>query len=172
MKGARFGQYELLRVLGQGAFGEVWLAHDERLNRQVAIKRLKPEVVGDADARRRFNSEAEILISISEPHVVHVLDRIEIEGAPALVTEYMEGGSISDLKKVRKEPFDVAEVSRWAEQAALGLSAMHRRGILHRDIKPANLFLSQDGNLSIGDFGLARDVDKTQTLGLQGTMPI
>ncbi|RKZ17459.1 hypothetical protein DRQ53_03475 [bacterium] len=171
LKGTRIGQYELLRVLGRGAFGEVWLAHDERLGRQVAIKRLKPEVVGDADARRRFDIEAKLLIAISEPHVVHVLDRIEIEGAPALVTEYMEGGSLSDLKKVRQAPFAIDEVERWAEQAALGLAVMHRRGILHRDIKPANLFLSRDGNLSIGDFGLARDVETTQTLGLQGTMP-
>ena len=171
MQGTRIGQYELQRVLGRGAFGEVWLAQDHRLGRQVAIKQLKAQVLGDPDVLRRFDSEAEYLLKINEPHVVRVLDRIEIEGAPALVTEYMEGGSLSDLKRTSDGPFATEDIMRWCEQAALGLSAIHGRGILHRDIKPANLFLSQDGNLSLGDFGLARSVDMTQTMGLQGTMP-
>jgi tetratricopeptide (TPR) repeat protein len=171
MQGTRIGQYELQRVLGRGAFGEVWLAQDHRLGRQVAIKQLKAQVLGDPDVLRRFDSEAEYLLKINEPHVVRVLDRIEIEGAPALVTEYMEGGSLSDLKRKSDGPFATEDIMRWCEQAALGLSAIHGRGILHRDIKPANLFLSQDGNLSLGDFGLARSVDMTQTMGLQGTMP-
>jgi serine/threonine protein kinase len=104
MQGSRYGQYELESFLGGGGQGDVWLAHDEKMGRKVAIKKLKPEVIDDADVRRRFDVEAETLIQINEPHVVRVLDRIEIDGMPALVQDYMEGGSVADLNKATDEP--------------------------------------------------------------------
>ncbi|AOP48344.1 serine/threonine protein kinase [Streptomyces lydicus] len=151
------GRYRLGDTLGRGAMGEVWRAFDETLGRPVAVKLLLPHD-SDPTATSRFRLEAQTAGRLSHPHVVGVLDFGEHENRLFLVMELVDGGSLADLLPV-SGPLPAEHVARIAAQAAVGLAAAHRQGIVHRDIKPANLLLGADGTLKIGDFGIARFLD-------------
>ncbi|GAO12850.1 hypothetical protein TPA0598_13_00340 [Streptomyces lydicamycinicus] len=134
--------------------GEVWRAFDETLGRPVAVKLMLPHD-SDPTATSRFRLEAQTAGRLSHPHVVGVLDFGEHEDRLFLVMELVDGDSLADLLTV-SGPLPAEHVARIAAQAALGLAAAHRQGIVHRDIKPANLLLGADDTLKIGDFGIAR----------------
>ncbi|BDM72900.1 hypothetical protein HEK616_63870 [Streptomyces nigrescens] len=151
------GRYRLRDTIGRGAMGEVWRAFDETLGRPVAVKLLLSHG-SDPTAPSRFRLEAQTAGRLSHPHVVGVLDFGEYEDRLFLVMELVDGGSLADLLLV-SGPRPAADVARIAAQAAVGLAAAHRQGIVHRDIKPANLLLGADGTLKIGDFGIARFLD-------------
>ncbi|GAB7030038.1 serine/threonine-protein kinase [Streptomyces sp. NPDC021749] len=151
------GRYRLRDTVGRGAMGEVWRAFDETLGRPVAVKLLLPHD-SDPTAPSRFRLEAQTAGRLSHPHVVGVLDFGEHEDRLFLVMELVDGGSLADLLPV-SGPLPAEHVARIAAQAAVGLAAAHRQGIVHRDIKPANLLLGADGTLKIGDFGIARFLD-------------
>lgn len=156
MIGKTFSHYRILSRLGEGGMGEVWLAEDVRLGHKVAIKKLPRHLASDRQLRKRFEHEARAVAHLRHPYVVPLYEYNENEGELFLVTEYLSRGSIRDVLRDNARPLDVGTVLRWGIQAAEGLAEAHQRGILHRDIKPDNLLLTEDGDLRIADFGLAR----------------
>lgn len=137
--------------------GEVWRATDEVLGRSVAVKLLLGEHA-DESATARFRLEAQTAARLSHPHLVAVFDFGSWEDRLFLVMELVEGRSLSDLL-LAQERLGPEQVARIAGQAAAGLAAAHRQGIVHRDIKPGNLMLDSEGAVKIGDFGIAQFVD-------------
>ncbi|WP_336048093.1 serine/threonine-protein kinase [Streptomyces sp. CA2R101] len=151
------GRYRLGDTLGRGAMGEVWRAFDETAGRPVAVKLMLPHD-SDPTATSRFRLEAQTAGRLNHPHVVGVLDFGEHGDRLYLVMELVDGHSLADLLTAAG-PLPAEHVARIAAQAAAGLAAAHRQGIVHRDIKPANLLLGADDTLKIGDFGIARFLD-------------
>ncbi|MGE5346998.1 MAG: protein kinase domain-containing protein, partial [Acidithiobacillales bacterium] len=152
--GSRLGPYEVVALLGAGGMGEVWRARDTRLERDVALKVLKPGLLSDDAARRRFRKEALALAKLKHAHVGYILDVVSEGDVDALVMELVEGDSLVD--RIARGPVPEDEVLRLGIQLADGLSAAHAQGVVHCDLKPGNLKLTPDGELKILDFGLAR----------------
>lgn len=155
----RLGHYLLLEVLGEGGMGIVVRARDTKLEREVAIKLLAPELARNADARQRFLREAKVAASVRHDNVVTIHAVEEVDGVTLLVMELIQGESLAArLRRGGALPAD--EVARLGEQIANGLEAAHRRGLVHRDIKPANVLLETvhggPVRAKITDFGLAR----------------
>ncbi|APR84941.1 Hypothetical protein A7982_10290 [Minicystis rosea] len=144
-------EYRLVRPLGKGSMGQVYLAEDTLLERAVAVKFIAQRHPDEA-ARRRFTIEARAVARLSHPNVVVVHRSGEVDGRPYLVTELVRGASLADLKK--PVPFEKALAIGLG--MARGLAAAHRRDVLHRDIKPANIMLADDGEVKLLDFGLAK----------------
>ncbi|MBY0230141.1 MAG: serine/threonine protein kinase, partial [Gemmataceae bacterium] len=154
----RLGKYRLLRLIGEGGMGEVWLAEDTGLRRDVALKLVRAELASGAGIRERFLREARLLAGASHDHVVAVFDQGEAEGELFLVMELLEGEPLDRLL-ARSGPLPVAEAVWIAREAALGLAHLHEKGLVHRDLKPANLFLQAGtGRVKLLDLGLARHV--------------
>jgi eukaryotic-like serine/threonine-protein kinase len=147
------GRYRVERQLGHGGMAEVYLAHDEELRRQVAVKVL----AADGSFRERFLREARLSGRLSHPNVVKVYDAGESDGRPFIVMEYVPGRTIADCGKL---PAD--EAVALMLQACAGLQHAHDAGLVHRDVKPANLLLRDDGVLKITDFGIARALESTR----------
>ncbi|MFI8436999.1 serine/threonine-protein kinase [Streptomyces sp. NPDC079020] len=141
--------------------GEVWRATDEVLGRAVAVKLLLGDHA-DASSTARFRMEAQTAARLSHPHLVAVFDFGAWEGRFYLVMELVEGRSLSDVLATQ-ETVHPEQVALIAGQAAAGLAAAHRQGIVHRDIKPGNLMLDAEGSVKIGDFGIAQFVDDPST---------
>ncbi|MEU3753409.1 protein kinase [Streptomyces olivoreticuli] len=141
--------------------GEVWEARDEVLGRQVAVKLLLGDEA-DESAASRFRLEAQTAARLNHPQVVAVYDFGAWDGRFYLVMELVRGPSLAQELAARGT-LDPAHVARIAAQAASGLAAAHRQGVVHRDVKPGNLMLDADGTLKIGDFGIARFVDEAST---------
>ncbi|MEV4881205.1 serine/threonine-protein kinase [Streptomyces cyaneofuscatus] len=141
--------------------GEVWRAADEVLGRAVAVKLLLGDQA-DASSTARFRLEAQTAARLSHPHLVAVFDFGAWEDRFFLVMELVEGQSLGDLLAAQ-ERVHPEQVARIAGEAAAGLAAAHRQGIVHRDIKPGNLMLDADGSVKIGDFGIAQFVDDPST---------
>ncbi|HVT65733.1 MAG TPA: serine/threonine-protein kinase [Mycobacteriales bacterium] len=153
--------YDVGAVLGRGAWGTVVEARHRGLNRSVAIKWLRPELVDDEDARSRFNAEAQVLAALDHPHVVRVYDYVEINDVCALVMERLPGGTIAD--RARLGPLPPQTACAYTLAALHGLEHAHHHDVLHRDVKPENLMLAGDGRLRVTDFGIAAIVgDRSQ----------
>jgi predicted Ser/Thr protein kinase len=165
-------RYRVVRHLANGGMASVWEAHDELLDRPVAIKVLALHLSEDDRARRRFAREARTAAGLSShPHVVTIYDVAEHDGKSFIVMELLRGGTLADrLRSGEEIPHRVA--LRWLEQAASALDAAHERSVVHRDVKPANMLLDDKGRLAIGDFGIARlglEDQITQTGQVLGT---
>jgi serine/threonine protein kinase len=153
-------RYAGVRPIGHGGMGEIYLAEDTELGRQVAIKVLDERFAGDAHLRKRFRREALTAARLSgHPNVVTIYDVGEWQGHPFLVMEHLVGGTLGDRARSGAVPH--AEALRWLRQAAAGLDAAHELGIVHRDVKPANLLFDARGEVVVADFGIARVVDDT-----------
>ncbi len=146
--------YRLLSRLGAGGMGEVYLAHDAKLDRPVALKFLSPDLAVDRDRLRRFHQEARAASSLNHPHIVVVHDFGEVDDRPYLVTEFIEGETLRH--RLRKGPLAMRDVVGVGVQLASALAAAHARGLVHRDIKPENIMLRPDGYAKVLDFGLAK----------------
>ncbi|MEZ6149820.1 MAG: protein kinase [Pirellulaceae bacterium] len=157
----RLGEYRVLRLLGQGGMGMVFLAEDLALGRQVALKVMSPVIAGNVAARKRFLREARVMAAVISDHIVAIYQVGEHSQIPFLVMPLLQGESLSDrLKRQGKLP--LTEVIRVATEAAWGLAAAHERGLVHRDIKPDNIWLeAPNGRVKILDFGLARGEEDT-----------
>lgn len=177
MIGRTISHYAVLEQIGAGGMGVVYRAHDERLDRDVALKVLSPELAGDQEFLARFRREARTLSKLNHPNVATVHDFDTEAGTSFIVMELVQGKSL--IEKIRKGPLPENELVRVAVQLLDGLRAAHAEGIIHRDLKPGNLRETLDGRLKILDFGLARtlqtDMDVTQsiasTTGVVGTLP-
>jgi serine/threonine protein kinase/tetratricopeptide (TPR) repeat protein len=168
MIGARLSHYRILEQIGAGGMGVVYRAHDEQLDRDVAIKVLPPGVLSDESARKQFRKEALSLARLNHPNIATVHEFGSQDGADFLVTEYIAGITLD--VKLSEGAFPPAEVVRLGVQLAEGLAAAHRQGIVHRDLKPANLRLTSDGRLKILDFGLAQFMPRASELGETATI--
>lgn len=168
----RIGCYEVLEVLGQGGFGIVFRAFDEKLQRVVAVKILSPQLAVTSPARKRFLREARSSAKVRHQHIVQVYT-VEEQPLPYLVMEYIPSETLQQ-RIDRLGPFDFEEVVQIGRQIAEGLAAAHTQGLIHRDIKPANILI-ESGVLpcvKITDFGLARaadDASLTQSGTIAGT---
>lgn len=146
--------YRVLRLLGEGGMGQVFLAEDEVLGRPVAVKTISPEVAGRGEARARFLREARAMATVEHPRVVRVYSFGEREALAYFVMEYVEGEPLAD--RLRRGPLGVGESLRITGEVAEALDAAWRRGIVHRDVKPGNILLDREGHVHVADFGLAR----------------
>lgn len=156
-------RYRLVRRLGLGGMSVVHLAHDELLDRFVAVKLLADRLGGDEELRARFLREGQMTARLSHPNVVVVYDTGEDEGQPFIVMEYVEGRTLAEELDQRRV-LPGAEVAELGAQAGAGLAHAHAAGLVHRDVKPHNLLLRNDGVLKVADFGIARgSVDRTLT---------
>ena len=152
--GARLGPYEILGRLGSGGMGDVYRARDERLGREVAVKVLHPESSADPDRLHRFEQEARAAGALNHPNLLAVFDTGLHDGAPYIVFELLEGGTLRQAVAAAALP--PRKGLDYARQIAHGLAAAHEKGIVHRDLKPENLFVTSDGRVKILDFGLAK----------------
>ncbi len=152
--GTKFGQYEIVALLGAGGMGEVYRAHDAKLSREVAIKVLPAHLSADTPAIERLQREARALATASHPNILSVFDFGSADGLTYMVMELLDGHTLRTL--LTSGPLPVRKAVDYAIQVARGLGAAHERGIIHRDLKPDNLFVTRDGRVKILDFGLAR----------------
>jgi len=149
------GNYILMEKIGSGGMGQVFKAHHRRMDRCVAIKLLPPEMTKDKDAIARFEREVKAAAKISHPNIVAAHDADCANGVHFLVMELVEGSDLSALVK-KQGPVSIGKAISYILQAANGLEAAHKKGVIHRDIKPANLLLDTEGTVKILDMGLAR----------------
>jgi serine/threonine protein kinase/Tol biopolymer transport system component len=152
--GTMLGQYEILAPLGAGSMGEVYRARDTRLDREVAIKVLPHLVSTEPDRLARFETEARAAAALNHPNILAVYQMGTYFGVPYLVTELLEGATLTET--IRRAPLPLRKAIDYAVQIARGLAAAHEKGIVHRDLKPDNLFVTKDGRVKILDFGLAK----------------
>ena len=149
-------RYVLGRSLGNGGMGEVYLAHDGVLDRDVALKVLRSHYAGDEEFAGRFLREARSAAGLSHPNIVQVYDRGETEdGISYIAMEYVPGGTLKELIDGRA-PIGAREAAGMAARISLALEAAHERGVIHRDIKPQNVLVTPSGDLKVTDFGIAR----------------
>jgi len=154
------GRYQIERLIGEGGQKLVYLARDTRLNREVVISLLRTDDL-DAEGVGRLWREARAMGQLGDhPNIVTVYDVGEEDGQPYIVSGYVRGGSVADLlTSGNRRPLPLEQVLRISMQICRALSHTHRRGIVHRDLKPANVWLTQDGTVKLGDFGLAVGID-------------
>jgi serine/threonine-protein kinase len=163
------GRYQLGELIGRGGMGEVWQGRDLRSGRPVAVKMLTPQVAQMVEARERFAREMRAAARVVHPNVVTVLDVGEHEGQPFLVMELLSGRSLAaDL--VERGRYGFVEACHLLAQAAAGLDAAHRAGVVHRDVKPANLHRTAQGVLKVVDFGVAHLATEVARLTAVGTV--
>jgi serine/threonine protein kinase len=152
----RIGKYQIVRVIGKGAMGMVYLAHDTILERDVALKVMVSQIADDPELIQRFSREAKAVAKMTHPNVVTVFDLgTHTDGSPYIAMELLKG---QDLQKAMRTPppMTLDRKVLIIVQVLAGLAHAHQAGIVHRDIKPANIFINQDGTVKIMDFGVAR----------------
>jgi serine/threonine protein kinase len=160
-----FGRYTLRHVLGRGGMGVVWLAHDERLERDVALKFLPDAVNFDAGALDDLKRETRRCLDLTHPNIIRIYDFVKDQQAAAISMEYIDGKTLATLR-IDKENrvFEAGDLNDWMTQACQALFYAHEEvKVVHRDLKPANLMLTSRGQLKIADFGIARSVSDSMT---------
>lgn len=148
-------RYQLLHTLGTGGMAVVYRAHDQMLERPVAIKILRQDFTGDQNFRERFRQEARAAANLSHPNIVTVHDFGFDAGRPFIVMEYVPGTDLKTMVKQRGK-FSLEDAINLAVQACEGIGYAHRAGLVHCDVKPHNMLVSPDGRLKVTDFGIAR----------------
>ena len=175
LTGSRLGPYEILAPLGAGGMGEVYRAHDTRLEREVAVKVLPERLAADPDALSRFEREARAIAALSHPNIVSIFDFGRDGGVTYFVSELLSGETLRSL--LIGGPLPPGDAVEIAMALAAGLEAAHSRGLVHRDLKPENIFRTVDNVTKILDFGLARRDEpifravETASPTVAGTLP-
>jgi serine/threonine protein kinase len=164
------GPYRLVKELGRGGMGAVYLALDTRLDRKLALKVMLPEFATDREARERFLREAKAAAKIGHDNVVTVFEADERDGLAYIAMQFLQGYPLDEYLKTKGAP-PLPHVLRIGREAALGLSAAHEHGLVHRDVKPANLWLeAPNGRVKVLDFGLAKPVGTDAELTKDGAV--
>ena len=153
------GRYRLEAKLGSGGMSTVYLARDETLDRQVAVKVMHREMSEQPDQLQRFRQEARAVAKLSHPNVVAVIDAGEDGGHPYIVFEYVEGETLKQ-RITRLGALDVQDAVAYAIEVARGVCTAHERNMIHRDIKPQNVLIDPDGRAKVTDFGIARQLEQ------------
>jgi serine/threonine protein kinase/tetratricopeptide (TPR) repeat protein len=172
LSGQAVGSYRLVEQIGTGGMAEVYKAYQPRLDRYVAVKFIKPELVTSGNFRSRFEREAKLMAQLNHPHIVHVYDFGETGHHYYLVMEYVAGGTLKEwLKKNRQTGPGMApeQVTPILRQISAALDFAHQQGIIHRDLKPSNIMLTPDGRALLADFGLAKLIDGSGDLSQTGS---
>lgn len=164
---AQFGHYQVISELGRGGMGVVLKAHEQSLNRYVAIKVLSDQLASEPAVVERFTREAKAVAALNHPNIVQIFFIGEEKGQPYFSMEFVDGQTLSDVLKHRA-PLSTLEAARILVQAARGLAAAHDKNIIHRDIKPANLMMTRDGLVKLADFGIAQAEDGGKKLTSTG----
>ncbi len=157
--GTRLGNYEIVAAVGAGGMGEVYRSRDPRLNRDVAIKVLSPQLANDPAAVGRFEREAMSVARLSHPNILSIFEFVQQNGTAFVVTEFVEGETLR--ARLDGGPLAARRAVSYALQIAGGIAAAHARGIVHRDLKPENVMITRDDHVKILDFGLAKPVATT-----------
>jgi TolB-like protein/Flp pilus assembly protein TadD len=152
--GERIGPYTVMELLGAGGMGEVYKAHDKRLDRHVAIKFLPRVKANDPEALARFEREARAASALNHPNICTVHDVGEFQGRSFIVMELLEGQSLKE--RIAGKPVPLPEFAAVSRQVCAALEAAHAKGFVHRDVKPGNIFVTHGGQVKILDFGLAK----------------
>lgn len=158
------GHYQVISVLGQGGMGIVYLAQDSRLNRKVAIKRLKTDLdenEKDTQRNKRLQYEATSLAQLNHPNIVQIYDIIQEADEFSLVMEYIEGETLD--KHIKEHKVSVRQRLIWLHQIAQGLTAAHKQGLIHRDLKADNVLINRENIAKITDFGIAKNTQSNNT---------
>ncbi len=153
-KGATLGAYEIVSFISRGGMGEVYLAHDRRLGRKVALKILPSSFTKNQERLRRFEQEARAASALNHPNIITIYEILKSASTHVIATEFVEGETLR--QRLSNSSFELREALNVATQVADALSAAHKVGIVHRDIKPENIMIRQDGYVKVLDFGLAK----------------
>ena len=165
-----FGRYTLIKVLGRGGMGIVWLARDEELERNVALKLLPDLMIQDRAAFNQLKRETKRCLDLTHPHIVRIHDFVHDQRSGGISMEYIDGETLSNLRAEKDSSvFAPEEIASWITQLCDALDYAHNRaGVIHCDLKPANLMVNQRGDLKVTDFGIARQLtDSTNRLTLE-----
>jgi serine/threonine protein kinase len=162
-------RYELTHLIARGGMAEVYRARDRLLDRPVALKVLFPELSVDRAFVERFRREAQNAAKLSHPNIVPVFDWGEDAGSYFIVMEYIAGRALSAVLR-EAGPLDPARAADIASQVAAALASAHRHGVVHRDIKPGNVLITEDGQVKVTDFGIARAVNTEESLTQTGAV--
>jgi eukaryotic-like serine/threonine-protein kinase len=175
--GTAVGPYQIVRQLGAGGMGIVWLAEDPRLHRKVALKTLRSSETDTTEGRQRLLREARAAAALNHPNIAAVHDVLDVDGQVIVVFEYVEGDTLA--ARLQRAPMTVPEAVEVAWQLADALATAHAQGVIHRDLKPSNVIICPDGRAKVLDFGIARlvqagfdmsaSVPGTVGVGLVGT---
>jgi serine/threonine protein kinase/Tfp pilus assembly protein PilF len=163
--GVRIRQYEILSFLGAGGMGEVYKAHDTRLQRVIALKTLPPDKIADADRKKQFLAEAQAASRLNHPNIVTIHDISEQDGSCFIAMEYITGSTLEKVTSSNGLP--LKQAMKYAIEIADALSAAHTAGIIHRDLKPANIMITDDGRAKLLDFGLAKLAEPAVSMAIQ-----
>src|SRR5216684_6051870 len=157
-----FGRYMLVKVLGQGGMGIVWLARDEELERDVALKFLPDLMIQDRAVIDQLKRETKRCLELTHPHIVRIYDFVHDDRSGCISMEYVDGETLAGLRCQKEQKvFEPSELSAWIGQLCEALDYAHNRArIIHRDLKPANLIVNQRRDLKVSDFGIARSMSE------------
>src|SRR5207253_10854611 len=165
--GQTISHYEILSTLGRGGMGEVYLARDTILNREVALKFLPSDFTQDRERLRRFVQEAKAAAALNHPNIAHIYEIGAGAGVNFIAMEFIEGATLRE--KIHREHTDLKKLLRYLQHVAEGLAKAHAAGIVHRDLKPDNIMVTREGHAKILDFGLAKLIEPQALPGRSGT---
>src|SRR5213593_5177399 len=167
-----YSRYKLVKVLGRGGMGIVWLAHDQELDRDVALKFLPDLMIQDRTLLDQLKRETKRCLELTHSHIVRIHDFVHDERSGCISMEYIDGETLSNLRAEKEQKvFEPPEIAGWITQLCEALDYAHNHAkVIHRDLKPANLMVNKRGDLKISDFGIARSLadSATQLTGEQG----
>ena len=169
MVGKTISHYKILEKLGEGGMGVVYKAEDTKLKRDVAIKFLPRLIVASEEERARFKNEAQAAAALNHPNIATIHAIEEIDDEMFIVMEYIEGRELRDIVGAQ-HAVPLPDVLNYASQIASGLQAAHKKGVTHRDIKSANIMITNEGQVKIMDFGLAKLAHRSKLTQLGTTL--
>jgi len=153
IKDTQVGHYRIIKKIGAGGMGEVYLAEDKKLKRRVALKFLPLHLCQDEDCRERFKREAQAAAKLNHPNIVTIYEVSLYQGRPYFAMEHVKGQSLKDI--ICERNLELSEAIDLAIQICEGLNQAHQEKVVHRDIKPSNIVINTDGRAKLLDFGLA-----------------